>query len=115
MSDHILSKTINIIDNFVIRIYYVCFALSNFWLNSGIKCGDCGSYNTVRDKGPLKRIPRGNAVAATSFEVDDGGTGTSPGTLTPPEQDGEAVSGRLTPPETPDRNQMSDPMALGMF
>ena len=59
--------------------------------NSGIKCGECGSYNTTREKGGLVRKLHGTLVEET-FE---------PGTVGgPPEEDGS-----LTPPETPTRDQ----------
>jgi len=57
----------------------------------GIKCGECGSYNTTREKGGLVRKLHGTLVEET-FE---------PGTVGgPPEEDGS-----LTPPETPTRDQ----------
>ena len=59
----------------------------------GIKCSDCGSYNTVREKGGLVRKLHGKLVEE-SFEPDD-------------HDDTRfevAGGGSLTPPETPTRD-----------
>ena len=57
----------------------------NFIVDLGLKCVDCGSYNTVRDKGPLVRQP--------------------PETKDPVEQ---SMSMQLTPPMSPMANAVID-------
>ena len=63
--------------------------------DSGIKCGECGSYNTTREKGGLVRKLHGTLVEET-FE---------PGTVGGPPEEGGSPPGSLTPPETPTRDQ----------
>ena len=113
--------------NFCIEI-----ARSEFLFLAGIKCTSCGSYNTVRDKGPLVRLRPRNGDAATAAgpsttEGEGGGASASQegggGTLTPPpssmgEDEGASSRGTLTPPETPNRedHQMSEePVSLGRY
>jgi len=77
----------------------------------GIKCNECGSYNTVRDKGPLKRLAP--SMVATSFETQEvvDPSAVASGSMTPLDQE---ASGTLTPPETPNREDMSDTMSIGL-
>lgn len=73
-----------------------CFqsSLSPFHI-LGIKCGECGSYNTTREKGGLVRKLHGTLVEET-FE---------PGTVGGQPEEGGSPPGSLTPPETPTRDQ----------
>jgi len=84
-----------------------CFesSLSTFHI-LGIKCGECGSYNTVREKGGLLRKVQGNLVEER-FEpgaVDAGTEAERGGGSREPR---ERATGSLTPPETPTRDQSS--------
>jgi len=86
-------------------------SLSTFHI-LGIKCGECGSYNTVREKGGLVRLLQGNVVeerfpSGERSEEEAAVRRDGFGGI------GEAAGGRedeerrdiesLTPPETPTR------------
>jgi len=75
----------------------------------GIKCMDCGSYNTVREKGSLVRRTNGTLVEE-HFEprLDHDAYGAVAGALP---VDG---AGSLTPPETPTRDQAINNNALSL-
>jgi len=91
----------------------------------GIKCVECGSYNTVREKGPLVRKQDG-VLSSHNIDLEDsdgdgldqsevGQQGTEQ--ISDDLLDSTALpaadrSGSLTPPETPNRGEMDIPRVL---
>jgi len=72
----------------------------------GIKCGECGSYNTVRDKGPLIRKQDGvlvHDITRTEGRDHLDESSVSEDLLRLEMDEDNGGTGSLTPPETPNR------------
>jgi len=87
-------------------------SLSSFHI-LGIKCTSCGSYNTVRDKGPLVRLQNNGEGASAAAVVPDLASTTEGQAQQYSDDQALESTATLTPPETPNRDQMTE-TSLGL-